>query len=391
VKIAAVKTVTHADRQKIYREQKGKSYREKETTRMRVHRAQAIPEFIGVDSEGTGRGKHHRAVLIGVGTDQYVAADLAKGLQWQEVFDFLYECYLRKPKAAYVGFYLSYDFNQWLKSLPLQSARMLLTKQGKEMRRMTEVKVRRRQYHPVRVDGWEIDMLGFKRLSIRPRVCTCIEDNAAIKARGLPIHPCEHKQNSWMHICDAGPFFQMGFKDVLDPKMWSQDPNGPICTPEEWHDIQVGKDKRATAKLDEEMKHYNALENVLLSKVMGRLAKAFKDIGISLAKDQWYGPGSTASAWLRSHGTLQKRDLDKIIPDWFQDACRKSYFGGWFEIFSHGIILGKSYNYDINNAYPYATTKLSHLCNTCRFRRGNGDYTGNSDFVLLLASVYTPP
>ena len=378
--VQTVRRQTEAERHANYRARTGEAYRTKNKQRMRTVRKAAIPEFVAVDSEGIGKGPNHRAVLIGVGEQQYVARDIHSGLQWKETFQFLYECFEQKPDAVYVGFYLSYDFNTWLHTLPERSAWYLLSERGKALRKMSDNMGKRRTYYPVRVDGWEIDTLGFKRLAIRPQVCHCAEE----KIRG-----CKHEQKPWMYICDAGPFYQMTFLQVCDPKLWAQDPDGPICTDAEYADLKRGKERRDHADLDEEMKHYNRLENELLARCMVRLFKGFNRIGIRLAKDQWYGPGASAAKWLQSHGAVKHRDLVKIMPQWFEDACLNSYVGGWFEIFSHGIILGESYNYDINNAYPYATTKLPHLCSECQYKRGHGVYKGSGDFVLLLATVRT--
>jgi hypothetical protein len=370
---------SHAVRQANYRAKHGKEYREKETARMRAKRAVAIPEFIGVDSEGIGRGSKHRAVLLGVGESQYVARDLAKGLHYTEVFQFLYDQYALKPKTAFVGFYLSYDFNKWLSTLPRSAAWLLLSKAGKAKRLINDGKIKRRMMYPVHVDDeWDIDMLGFKRLSLRPRVCHCYEQ--AVN--------CTHEQKPWMHICDAGSFYQMSFARTCEPAMWANDPDGPICTQEEWDKLFKGKERRAYAKLDKEMMEYNVLENILLARCMGRLARGFSSIGIRLAKDEWYGPGSTAGKWLRQKGAPKHRDLYDTMPEYFDDICRKSYYGGWFEIFSHGIIEGETWNYDINNAYPYATSKLPHICGDCRYRRGTGDYKGNSNYVLMFGTLH---
>jgi hypothetical protein len=344
---------------------------------MRAKRATTVPEFVGVDSEGIGKGSHHRAVLLGVGDQQYISGDLAKGLQYEEVFEFLYAQYERKPHAAFVGFYLSYDFNQWLKSLPRSAAWELLSKAGKA-KRFVGGTAKRRMYYPVHLDKWDIDMLGFKRLSIRPRVCDCYE--RAVK--------CQHKQKAWMHICDAGSFYQMSFARTCNPEMWKDDPEGPICTQAEWDQLFKGKERRSYAKLDKEMMEYNVLENILLARCMGRLARGFASIGIRLAKDQWYGPGATAGKWLSSKGAIKHRQLYDIMPEWFDTICRKSYYGGWFEIFSHGIIRGKTWNYDINNAYPYATSKLPHICSECRYNRGTGEYKGNSNYVLMYGTLH---
>lgn len=374
MKVVASRTLTHADRQRQYRERQGVNGRQKNAARMRVVRAAQIPTFIGVDSEGIGQGKNHRTVLLGVGENQYIAANTRLGLQWKEVFEFLYSQYKANPNAAFVGFYLSYDFNNWLSSLPQQIAWLLLTKKGLATRKMSEVKARRRQYHPVRYDGWEFDMMSDKRLSIRPRVCDCAE-------RKLK---CEHDQNGWMHVCDAGSFFQSSFLTAIDPKNW----NEPVCTPQEFNTVLIGKNERATARLNARMKYYNRLENVILARLMARLARGFADIGIRLGKDEWYGPGATAAKWLRQHDAVKATDLAEIMPAWFTAACKASYYGGWFEIFSHGIILGTSYNYDINNAYPFAATKLPHLCAECQYRQGRNAYNGISMHVLMYCTVY---
>lgn len=368
---------TDAERMSNVRSRQGEVYRAKNRSRMRSKRASTLPEFVAVDSEGIGKGPNHRAVLVGVGEQQYVARDLYRGLQWQETFEFLYQCFEQKPHAAYVGFYLSYDFNQWLRSLPANKAWMLLSPRGIAQRKCPEMKTRQKDY-PVRLEGWEVNMLGFKRLSIRPRVCQCAE----------LMRKCIHPQKAWMNICDAGTFFAMSFAAVTNPEMWKDDPDGPICTKQEWNKLFAGKQRRATAKLDKKMMEYNVLENILLARCMDRLARGFNAIGIRLSKDQWYGPGASASKWLSNHNAPKQLELNNLIPDWFLDASQKSYFGGWFEIFSHGLILGESYNYDINNAYPFATSKLPHICGECSYKRGRGAYKGNGKYVLVQATVH---
>jgi DNA polymerase type B, organellar and viral len=360
---------------------KGRNNEARTTETKRRKRAATIPHFIGVDSEGIGRGKNHRAVLLGVGKRHYIARDLAAGLQWAEVFSFLYSCFEDEPSAAYVGFFLSYDFNQWLRSLPLKAARMLLSKEGKDLRKIKGKTLTRRHSYPVRVEGWELDLLGFKRLSIRPRVCQCVENGVR----------CIHAQKPWMHICDAGPFFQMSLLNAIEPSNLKD----PVCTPAEYAKILEGKNHRSNGVLNTKMIEYNELENEILSRLMDQLARGFNSIGIKLAKDQWYGPGASAAKWLKLKGAVKKRDLrgyDDVagfIPEWAWQACKNSYFGGWFEIFSHGIIPGKSYNYDINNAYPHAQTKLPHICSKCSFARGKDAYSGTGKYVLLSATVFS--
>lgn len=382
---------TEAERHRDYRNKMGDKGRAHNAERMRLSRAESIPEFFGVDSEGIGQKADHRAVLISCfdkhgNGEHYRARDINRGLQWEEVFGFLYSQYESYPRAAFVGFFLGYDFNQWLREragFPLNAAYSLLTPAGKAARKLPERRGRSR-YRAVKVDDWEVDMLGFKRLSIRPRVCRCYEQ--AVK--------CEHKQRPWMHICDAGSFFQMSFLAVIDPSRWKAD-EWPV-TQEEYDIILEGKNNRSNARLDQKMYEYNRLENIVLARVMETLARGFASIGIKIAKDQWYGPGATASRWLQQNGApkrqaLRKKDgkIKPLMPKWFWEACHATYYGGWFEIFSHGLIRGISYNYDINNAYPFAATKLPHICGECGYRRGTNDYSGNGEYVLLYCTVFT--
>ena len=60
-----------------------------------------------------------------------------------------------------------------------------------------------------------------------------------------------------MHVCDAGPFFQTSLLQVLDPAKW---PEGDRpCSPEEFKVLEKGKEHRADARLDDDMRMYNVL------------------------------------------------------------------------------------------------------------------------------------
>lgn len=354
----------------------------------RNERTRYVPAFAGVDSEGITTQRGHRAVLLSVGRQSYVARDKSHGLHWKEVFSFLYQCYEADPKPVYIGFYLSYDFNCWLHTLPEKQARQLLTIEGITKRKIPDHKggnKSRNQFYPVRCEDWEFDMLGFKQLKIRPRTCRCYEQERSCyetvegKRRLREGHP---KPKSWMYISDGGPFFQMPFLGLL--AKWDS-----IRTEDEYQAIKEGKDKRATARLNKKMVEYNVLENVLLAKAMRELAEALKEdpIGISPNKTAWYGPGSLANIWLRGHGAIHKSEIAGLPYAGFFDLCRKSYYGGWFEIFSHGYIRKTSHNYDINSAYPATIARLPHICESCGFQRRKGRCESDGEYVLLLATV----
>jgi len=188
---------------------------------------------------------------------------------------------------------------------------------------------------------WEIDTLAMKRFSIRP-------------GTGMPPGTVKNP-NRAMVICDSGSFFQKRFLDVIESHV------GTLITQEEFNTILEGKTRRSVAKLDEDMKRYNALENDILGRVMGQLNYGFTEAGIRLRTDQWFGPGQAAQRWLNNINAPTSEDVYEAVPYWAAEAARKTYYGGWFEIFRHGIIEGETWEYDINSAYPYAIANLPCL------------------------------
>lgn len=308
--------------------------------------------FVGVDGEGHGDDPS-RYVLFGIG-DRHV--ENINGLRWKEVFEFLYGEFERHGKgSAFVGFFLGYDFTQILKTLPEDRARMLLTIKGKAARKH---RVRGKEPHPVECEGWQFDILGSKRLRIRPKLCTC------------KYVSCKCKKAPWCFLCDVGGFWQTSFLNVIDPGGW----RNPIVSSEDYEIIREGKEKRSSATLDDDMRKYMHLEITGLEDVMSVLADGFEDIGIHLSPKQWFGPGQASAQWLK--GKVSKREtLFEKIPEWFSDAARQSYYGGWFETFCHGIIPGETYEYDINSAYPSIIATLPCL--------EHGNYTSGTGPPIL--------
>lgn len=304
-------------------------------TATRKHERMQPLRFVCVDGEGQDINGEHRYVLLGVGEDQISDPN---GLSWQRIFEFLYERFETGP-VAYTGFFLGYDFTQWLRSLPEYPARRLLdSKERAKRKRRTghngESLAGQEIYFPVDADEWEFDILGTKRFKLRP----------AGKSR-------------WMYVCDTGGYFQKSFLSVIDPVEWKE----PVVTDAEYSTIKAGKDLRSTAILDDSMRHYNALENRILGRVLGELDTGFRSLGVHLSPKQWFGPGQAAQAWLDNHGIIGTKELQEIVPEWFLDAARASYYGGWFEIMAHGHIPGESHEYDINSAYPYIISRLPCL------------------------------
>lgn len=289
-----------------------------------------------VDSKGTCE-RLHNYILLSVG-DKSISN--VRGLGWQEVCTFLYDSFEESPRATYGGYYLGYDFTQWIKNLPQDRAACLLSQEGISSRRHRNGPVP----HPVEYDGWQFDILGAKRFKLRPKDCSC------------PVVTCKCKKRPWLYVCDTGPFWQCSFMAAINPEKWEK----PIVTPEEYELIREGKERRSTAKLDSQMIRYNVMENEIGSRLTRELDEGFRSLGVILKPSQWIGPGQAAQEWLKGRAP-KSEDVKIWAPEYFLDAARDSYFGGWFEIFAHGLIPGESHEYDINSAYPYIIAGLPCL------------------------------
>lgn len=266
-------------------------------------------------------------------TDQYQSS---QELQWNDIFEFLY--FHHRPNTAFVGFFLGYDFTQWFKTLSENRAWYLLSREGIAKRRH---KIPHLPPHPVESEGWQFDILAHKRLRLRPKNCNC--DIVSCKCEKLP----------WMYICDSGGFFQSSFLNVIKPGNWPES----VIPSRQYEIIKEGKERRSSASLDEQMMLYNREENKALASVLKILDESFQTLGIKLTAQKWFGPGQAAQAWMKSRAPTSAQ-IQERIPEWFLDAARKSYFGGWFEIMAHGIIPEQSHEYDINSAYPFVVASL---------------------------------
>jgi hypothetical protein len=347
-------------------------------------------EFIAVDGEGVNRWEYrevwddvecavvlkrrkaHDYVLLSVGSENLYREDGA-ALTHHEIFPFLYAQKLAHPKAAFVGFFLGYDFSQWFKSIPEISGWKMFHKAGIESRMPDNTEMK--YPFPVYVEGkWELDILGMKRVKLRPHVkkkdwpaCQVVHKSVDM------LEACErgeHRKHphKWMFICDTGAFFQSSLLQVLNPKKWvdKEGRSTAIVTEDEMSILIEGKGERASAQFDspsqrEDMIRYNILENDVLARLMKVLNEGFVSDGVKLRNDQWFGPGQAAQAWLRLIGAPTGDAVREAVPPWAVEAARRSYYGGWFETFIHGVIPGTTYGYDINSAYPYAIANLPCL------------------------------
>lgn len=315
--------------------------------------------FVGVDGEGVDRpdGRHEYVMLSVGGRTLW---ENGNALSLKSILAFLYDEYAAQPEAAFVGFFLGYDFIQWEKLLPEREARLLLTVSGIAERK-SRSKIRANPYPDAVVyEGWEIDIMAGRRFKLRPHVhhvseynglCrnrTCrkvmvdetwnpardsgpshivdgemdwripddaetVEWNGSAKSFLELLSPSrlhstgqgKHKAKTygWMYICDTGPFWQTSFLNVINPAQWD---GKPVCTAEEYQLVCKGKADRGTVAeygatdYYEEMRQYNVLENDILARVTTRLNQGFMNdrIPIKIPKTDWYGPGRAAQLWM---------------------------------------------------------------------------------------------
>lgn len=312
--------------------------------------------FTGVDGEGIGRGKDHRYVLLGVGDRQREWPDGCRDIT--DIFSFLYECYRDSPDSVHAGFFLGYDFNMWFRLLPRERAAMLLSPAGIAKRTRKSELGRRLGPFPVEYQDWEFDVLAMKRFKLKPKGA-----------------------DKWLYICDGGPFYQTSLLTALNPAKWAV----PIVTDEEYAILKEGKERRDSAVLDDDMRYYNRLENEVFARLMKSLQTGLSKANVNLKKQQWFGPGQAAQAWMRLGNKLERTTtaVHKYKPSLLESAIA-SYYGGWFELPVHGHVPGESYEYDINSAYPYIASELPCLCGGWRHKQGNPPSKAHG---LILANV----
>jgi hypothetical protein len=324
-------------------------------------------DFIGVDGEGVTTGDAHQYILLTCG-DATVHLDGAR-LTTLDIFDFLWAQSLEHPGAAFVGFYLGYDFAQWLRDIPESRARKLLTEDGIKSRIRRTEEGKRLAPWPVDWGEWQFDMLHGRRFKLRRETPARMEyrgnhDGRSPTREAVAADPSLEAM-PWMTICDTGPFFQSSFLKAIDPSSWRV----PIVTAQEFETIKAGKAGRGTDEFGPDMIRYNVLECDVLARLMRNQNEALTGEGVRLNKTQWIGPGQVAQKWLRSIDAPKGEAVRELVPDWFREAARAAYFGGWFEIFWHGPYRGASWSYDINSAYPDTMSRLPCLLHGA-FSRG---------------------
>lgn len=324
-----------------------------------------MTQFIAIDGEGRNRGKQHDYYLMCASTGGYIESK--RQLSTFQCLDFLLEC--GKSDAVLVGFGLGYDFTKILEDIPDSALLRLFHK----------------------------DTIG-------------IRDTDTGKEYILQLVVGKWLKINKTIVFDVFSFFQKSFVRALEE--WK------ITTADKADAILAMKQQRGQFdKVDNDtIRSYCFSECELLVQLMEAFEQSIEPLGIELTS--WHGPGALAKAMLKNQDMNQYRRVGyERIPE-RNRIFRSAYYGGRFETIDIGWIgkharthtateretawqnrdrqstADQLYDYDINSAYPYATSMLP--CIACgrwrnsnvynpqylgmwhvRFSRGNGHYPGS--------------
>jgi hypothetical protein len=329
-------------------------------------RTEHLVQFVGVDGEGVDRPDGaHEYNLLTIGDSSLHHPD-GRRLTFDDVAAHLWSYREAHPAAVYVGFYLGYDFAQWLRDIPEERARMLLTTAGFALRKRVASGGNPIPF-PVRWGAWEFDLLpNLRRFKLRPSH----ERHPAARCdwcgQWVSEEPGQRNPHQWLYVCDTGPLFQTSLLKAVNPADWPE----PLVTPDEYRVLDAGKRARQGAPVpygtpvEPATITYNQLENDVLARVLDRYNAGLVAMGVKLTKVQWHGPGQAAQAWLKATAPDHTGDNWRNLGDFDRqpfEAAMASYFGGWFEIPAHGPVPGVVHEYDVNSAYPAIIATLPCL------------------------------
>lgn len=268
----------------------------------RRHEIQEARPFIGWDTEGTNVDA--TPFLFGCSTGDKI---IREAIPSKLMFDLILSVEQENPTAIHVIYGGEYDFNMFLRDVPLKNLLAL------------------RSFGKTEWDGYRLEHI--------PRKWFIVSRNG-VTAK----------------IFDVVSFFAAPYIQALEEHK--------IGTDEQRARIAEGKaDRRNFTIADiDHIEPYWWDEVQLLPVLMAQVRESFYRAGVYI--HQWHGPGAIARYMLREH---RIKDSKGSVPDAVHVAARYGFCGGRFESFKAGLIEGEVWNADINSAYPYAATMLPDL------------------------------
>lgn len=277
--------------------------------------------FIAWDGEGVTNPKtneHHFVMWANsLGHDIGVKnkGDNYSGLSTVDLLTFICEEGAANPKAIHIIFSGGYDFNMICKDIPKEEMWEIYTRQYWEW------------------NGFKISWRRGKYFSVRDLT---VRDSKTVT------------------IFDIWPFFQGSFVAACDSYLKDQ-----FIGREE---IVMNKADRGSFKNEDYtlIRHYNNLELINLVHLAEELRRNLNAVNIRLSR--WDGPGAIAAKLLTANGIKTAMGKDNIPPE-VELAGEFAYTAGRFELVKYGNTKKKTYEYDLNSAYPWGLTFVPNLTN----------------------------
>lgn len=296
--------------------------------------------FVGVDGEGGEWEGRHCYGMLTCGHNVLMNSD-GSPLSSTQCLDFL----TAQPKyARYVIFYGGYDATFFFRDFPTHVQQQIVDgnvgEDGK--RRM------------VKVGYYWIDYIPRKILKV-------------YRTKDHPDGP------GGIVLYDVSAYFQCAFTKALED--WE------VGTLQEWAVIRSGKESRRSFTLPcpPDVITYNALEVILLSRLLTKMVQATETLDIRIKS--YHGPATLSEALFDKHNLL---DYVKPAPPEVDSLYKYAYFGGRFECSAVGI-AEEVWEYDIASAYPAAMATLP--CQVCGEWRNNDATNAQAKLHLVTWDV----
>lgn len=308
--------------------------------------------FVGIDGEGWGldsKGRQPYRLMVAADAGGWASELHAEGdgtLHFLDAVRWLYS--LRADNTEFVGFFVKYDFDQLIRTLPPRKVAEIADRPAREIITVNEgvsvtlangKVIQRRWAKPEHVgntepvwvgDGgnvvWEIDYIPRKIFRLRRFVRT----DGALKP----------DQKRPMDIWDVFAFFQSSFAVACE--------KSNLFAPDVLDTIKAGKLRRVDDGHHDraEETDYCRAECMALSALVKQVDSLCLDAGYPLKN--YYGAGSIATAMMDAN---KVKDHMGPVPPEMLIPCATAFSGGRFEMSDFGLFPTLDEN-DIRSAYP---------------------------------------
>jgi len=299
----------------------GKRLGNTETVTKRRTKDRADSLVIAWDGEGIdlhGEDKPQSYVLFGCSTEPdspLVIERPKQSLEYPQILKYICDVGSRHPGAVHIGFGFGYDQNMIIAAMPLQWKERLYNGGAIVF-----------YDGPNREIKYRVKITWKKRLEVTR---TSADGKVAVR------------------IDDISSFFHSSFVKAYSNVVRDFNDN--------WQIVIEGKKQRGTQTEFSDLQYvrrYWRAEIVALA----QLGQEFKALMVKggFPLTDWYGPGALAN-FLRRKAKLNVHEYgakEHNIPIGLHNACKSAFYGGRFEQFLCGRIIGPVFSIDINSAYP---------------------------------------